>query len=136
MPEQLWALFWHNRYLMNKAVTYKYLDHYTNSEKLMNLPVLEFISRLICHIPDKNFRVFRYYGFLSNRLSGKLLNIKNVIKTKVYTLWKDMIKNTFNFDPLKCPICNMQMSLISIQLPRPGPLSKHEEIANGDFQLI
>lgn len=126
------------------SVTYKYLDHHTNSQKVMHLPVLEFISRLICHIPDKNFRVFRYYGFLSNRLSGKLLpivykllNIKNIIKTKVYTSWQNMIKNTFNYDPLKCSICNIQMSLISIQLPRAAPLiSKHEEIVNGNFKLI
>ena len=109
----------------------------------MSLPAIEFISGLICHIPDKNFRIFRYYGFLSNKLSGKLLpivrdllNIKNVIKTKVYSLWKDLIKDSFNYDPLICQFCNIQMLLTHIQMPRAEPLSKHKEIANGYFTLI
>ena len=126
-----------------KTVTYKYLDHYTNTEENLTIPTIEFISRIICHIPDKNFRTIRYYGFLSNRLSGKLmpivynlLNIKTVIKTKVYTLWKDMIKNTFNYDPLKCTFCNTQMLLIAVQLPRSDSLYYHEKIANGFFKLI
>lgn len=127
-----------------RTVTFKYLDHYTDTVEIMTLPVIEFIARLISHIPDKNFRNIRYYGFLSNRLSGKLLPIvqqllkmKNVIKTKVYTPWRNMIKHTFNYDPLLCPVCQIPMLLMHIVLPRSDPIiSKHQEIANGHFQLI
>ncbi|WP_440866502.1 transposase [Symbiopectobacterium purcellii] len=31
------------------------------------------ILRLIKHIPEKHFRMVRYFGFLANRVVGKLL---------------------------------------------------------------
>lgn len=125
-------------------VTYEYLDHYTNTKDLMTLPVLDFISSLIKHIPDKNFRVIRYYGFLSNRLSGKLLpivynllNMKNVNTKKVYTSWRQMILDTFHYDPLNCPYCNIPMLLAyPVFTWSTNLMSMHMEIANGYFQLL
>jgi len=127
-----------------KSVTFEFLDHYTKTIDIMILPVLEFISRLISHIPDKNFRNIRYYGFLSNRLRGKLLPIvynllkmKTIIKKKVCTPWRDMIKKFFNYDPLKCPICDTIMILDNVVLPySQSTLSMHKEIANGYFKLL
>jgi len=127
-----------------KFVTFAFLDHYTNTKKLMTLPVLEFISRLIPHIPDKNFRVIRYYGFLANRVSGKLLPIvyklldmKNVVVQKVYTPWRQMIINVFHYDPLNCPFCNISMlPSYSVYQLSSNLLSMHKEIANGYFQLL
>ena len=127
-----------------KFVTFEFLDHYTNKKNLMTLPVLEFISRLISHIPDKNFRVIRYYGFLANRVSGKLLPIvytlldmKNAIVQKVYTPWRQMIINVFHYDPLNCPFCNIPTlpSYSVFQYPS-NLLSMHKEIANGYFKLL
>ena len=34
-----------------------------------------FIKRLVQHIPDKGFRMIRYYGFLANCLRSRLLPI-------------------------------------------------------------
>ena len=103
------------------SVTYEYLDHYTNTKETITLPVLEFIARLICHIPDKHFRNIRYYGFLSHKLRGKLLpvvykllNIKHVSDTKVYITWSTMIQTTYNYVPMRCPQCKTYMvSLVS-----------------------
>lgn len=53
------------------TVTFEYLDHYTYIKETLTLPVLNFIERLICHIPDNNFRNIRYYRFLANRLNGE-----------------------------------------------------------------
>jgi hypothetical protein len=127
-----------------KFVTYEYLDHYTNTKKLMTLPVLKFIARLISHIPDKNFRVIRYYGFLANRVSGKLLplvyallNLKKVILKKVYTPWRQLIINTFHYDPLNCPFCNIPMLPSYSVFPPPLNFkSWHKEIAHGYFPLL
>lgn len=126
------------------TVTYEYLDHYTNTMEIMTLPVLDFIARLICHIPDKNFRNIRYYGFLSNRRRGKLLPVvytllqmKNVITKKVYLSWRDMIRAAYKYDPLQCPFCKTIMVLQSVVLPydkSPGP--HHEKIAHGYFPLL
>jgi len=125
-------------------VTYEYLDHYTKTTHTMTLPVLDFIARLISHIPDKNFRNIRYYGFLANRVRGKLLpivyellNMKRVVKTKVYIPWREMIKSTFRYDPLKCPFCNAIMIWKYMTLPVSVSLiSMHKEIAHGYFPLL
>ena len=125
-------------------VTFEYLDHYTQTTNIMKLPALDFIARLICHIPDKNFRNIRYYGFLANRVRGKLLplvykllKMTNVIKTKIYTPWRNMIRDSFNWDPLICPVCKSIMKLKEIVLPISSSfLSMHKEIANGHFPLL
>ena len=110
----------------------------------IKLSVFDFIARLISHIPDKNFRNIRYYGFLSNKLSGqllpivyKLLDMRSVIKTKIYTPWRNMIKDSFKYDPLRCPVCKSIMKLRTIALPMPTSLlSMHKEIAHGYFPLL
>jgi len=127
-----------------KQVTYEYLDHYTDKKVLMSLPVLEFIARLVTHIPDKHFRIIRYYGFLSNRLRGKLLpkvydflKMKILITKKVYISWRQMLLNIFKYDPIKCPICGTIMKMIDIELPFQIPLANmHEQIANGYYPLL
>ena len=127
-----------------KFVSFVYLDHYTNTQNVMTLPVLDFIARLIPHIPDKNFRVIRYYGFLANRVSGKLLPIvyklldmKNVITKKVYTSWRQLIMSVFHYDPLNCPYCNTSMlPSYSVYQLSSNLISMHMEIANGYFQLL
>lgn len=127
-----------------KTVTYEYLDHYTGITETMSLPVLEFISRLIQHIPDTHFRMIRYYGFLSNRLRGtllpkvyKLLNMKNVITKKIYISWRDMIQATYHYNPLQCSRCRSTMILVSTILNRQYSLTdRHEEIAHGHFPLL
>ena len=127
-----------------KSVAFEYLDHYTGKMDTMELPALDFIGRLISHIPDKYFRNIRYYGFLSNRTRGEqlpmvysLLNIINVAKTKIYTPWRNMIRNSFNYDPLKCPVCKSIMKLSQVVIPYSASLlSMHKEIANGYFKLL
>lgn len=127
-----------------KSVTFEYLDHYTDTTETVSLPVLEFLKRLIAHIPEKNFRNIRYYGFLANRVRKEqlpivleLLNQKPVPVKKVYTPWRQMIKRTFRYDPLKCSFCGAFMRLGQIVFPMDVPLtSMHKEIANGYFPLV
>ncbi|MBI4801683.1 MAG: transposase zinc-binding domain-containing protein, partial [Elusimicrobia bacterium] len=99
MPDVLWDFFWVNRYLMNKAPAIA-----AGIIKQLSLQ-----KRFIAHIPDAYFRNIRYYGFLSHRTRTKLLpivyNLLNQIKDiakKGYIHWRQMIKNTFHYDPLTC----------------------------------
>lgn len=127
-----------------KSVTYVYLDHYTDTVETTVLPVMEFIARLIAHIPDAYFRNIRYYGFLSHRTRTELLpvvyNLLNQTKAvakKAYLHWRQMIQNTFHYDPLTCKLCGAIMSMCYGVFPRAGPITQmHKEIANGYFQLI
>lgn len=51
-------------------VSFTYLDNRDKaeekSEKIMRLPAQEFIHRFLSHIPPRQFRRIRYYGFLVN----------------------------------------------------------------------
>lgn len=127
------------------SVTYEYLDHYTHVTETMTLPVLEFIARLICHIPDKHFRNIRYYGFLSHKLRGKLLpvvyellNMKTTTTTKVYITWSTLIRTTYNYDPMRCPQCKTYMILQTVVQPTSydSLILKQEEISHGYFPLL
>ena len=127
-----------------KTVTYDYLDHYTNTKETLSLPVLDFIARLVTHIPDKYFRNIRYYGFLANRVRGKLLpkvyhylKMKKVITKKVYTTWRQMLLDIFKRDPIKCPVCQITMLFEKTVLPLPAPLINfHQQIAHGFYPLL
>ncbi|MGA2091010.1 MAG: IS91 family transposase [Endomicrobiales bacterium] len=127
---------------IDNIVTFKYLDHYTKSTNTMSLPALDFIQRLIAHIPDSYFRNIRYYGFLSNRTSAELLPIANALLSskpspQIQKLsWRDMLIKNFNFDPLLCPVCKSTMIFFGRVTTGFKILSFHKEIANGHFQLV
>ena len=121
-----------------KSIRFEYLDHYSGKEQAMSLNVLEFIARLIVHIPDKYFRNIRYYGFLSNRLSGKLLPIVYKLigqekpQSKSYVAWREMILRAFHYDPLRCPECDHLMLLTAVQYSQKIVYEAlHKKIAHG-----
>ena len=47
------------------AVTYRYRRHQTGELRTTRLPAWEFIRRLLEHVPEKGFRVVRYYGLFA-----------------------------------------------------------------------
>ena len=121
-----------------KEVTYQYLDHYTKETHTMKLPVLEFIGRVVTHIPDEHFRAIRYYGFLSNRLSGILMSIVYMLlgqsppRKNIYIPWLQMLWKHFRHNPLICPHCANMMVLIGLVLPSNASLIRqHQQIAYG-----
>ncbi len=100
-------------------VTFHYNRH--EDEKLVTetVPVLDFISRLVQHIPEKHFKQIRYYGiYARHRESDKKLN-RAVPKEKhkiilSFNRWRDCIAASFGYDPLKCPCCGETMALLDI----------------------
>ncbi|MEW9701702.1 transposase [Paenibacillus sp. SI8] len=58
-------------------VTFRYHDKTDGQDKRETVTVEEFISRLIRHIPDEQFKTIRHYGVYSRRtksLSKKLVS--------------------------------------------------------------
>ena len=92
------------------------------------MSVFKFIACLITHIPDRNFRIIRYYGFLSNRTIGALLPvvykaINQIIPKTIKKLsWRLMIWMNFKKDPLFCKNCNHTMVLREVCYGLPPPL--------------
>jgi hypothetical protein len=125
------------RHFDGNEVTFKYLDHVTNTYRNFILSTEQFIARFVQHIPDDNFRMLRYYGFLSNRTRGnllpivyKLLNQEN-LNQKSLPGFVELMQKNFGFNPLKCILCGHQLILSSIHFGKniTGLLSLHRELA-------
>ena len=67
-------------------VSFRYLDHRTKQYRRFRCTEDDFLKRLLQHIPDKHFRMIRYYGFLANRVRSKYL-------PKVYNLLNQPERN-------------------------------------------
>ena len=103
-------------------VTFWYQRHNDNLIIIEKLHAFEFISRLIVHIPDKNFKQIRFYGAYHNstKISINVVNFLTEEKAKfIKTLntWKSMIVLSFSINPLNCPICNSFMEYNRSEYP-------------------
>jgi len=120
------------------AVTFRYLDRKNKTFRNFKLSVDQFIAKFIQHIPDTGFRMIRYYGFLANRVRGKLLPIiysligqKNNTKPHTAT-FAELIKKNFNLDPLKCILCGNKLVLSQINFGNAhlwNLIKHHEQLA-------
>lgn len=119
-----------------QIITIAYHDKITNTNKQITLPVDEFIKRLIRHIPEKNFRMIRYYGIYANRVRTaaiKFLSIQIIALFGIAKIlyapeqqaktWRERMLASTGIDPLICPNCRIEMERISVTYPsRAGPL--------------
>ncbi|KPC26178.1 Uncharacterized protein ABJ99_4653 [Pseudomonas syringae pv. cilantro] len=73
------------------------------------------LRRVVQHIPEKHFRMIRYFGFLANRVCGKYLpKVYEALKMatpgpvpKLY--FTQMAKAFLNVDPFRCVLCGARM---------------------------
>lgn len=95
-------------------VTFWYQRHNDNLIIIEKLHAYEFISRIIVHIPDYNFKQIRFYGAYHNSTKlnikvAKFLFEEKYLILKKLTRYRAMILISFKIDPLYCPICNTAM---------------------------
>lgn len=107
-----------------QTVIFSYLDHKTKTYRRFSCDGEAFIDRLTQHIPEKGFRLIRYYGFLANRLRSTLL-------PKVYALlgqsarafqiirYLDLLQSTFGVNPITCILCQSTLVFDGITLGKP-----------------
>ncbi|NMF08004.1 IS91 family transposase, partial [Clostridium beijerinckii] len=113
-----------------KRVTFKYKRHEDNKEVIEKVPVFEFIKKVIIHIPDKNFKMVRYFGLYSRRSKDKDQFIKMIDKKivqikKSIERWEYRILASFGVDPCKCPKCGSKMKFNDIVYPRYGSMREY-----------
>ena len=113
------------------TVVFNFLNHRNKLHQNYHCTAYEFIDRLIQHIPDKNFRLIRYYGFLANRCKAKMLPI-------VYKLIGQIVNETlpprYNHllkKELICILCGSRLRLrhITIGLKQSQIYSRHKNLA-------
>lgn len=119
-------------------VTFSYLDHTSKTRKKMTLTTEEFIGRFVQHIPDANFRMIRYYGFLANRVRGTLLPlVYQLLGQKIQAehpapTYAQLMQNNFGFNPLDCILCGNPLLLNIVQFGKSSVhqlLQYHRELA-------
>lgn len=92
-------------------VTFWYQRHNDDLIVIEKIHAYEFISRIIIHIPDYNFKQIRFYGAYHNSTKIDIEVTKIISKEKKeffskFTCWRTLILTNFESDPLTCPICN------------------------------
>lgn len=89
------------------SVTFHYNRHEDDAYVEETIPVMEFIQRLIRHIPEKHYRMIRYGGiYARHREVDK--NLHRAIPREKHRIlrsfnrWRESILSAFGYDPLKC----------------------------------
>ena len=116
-----------------KNVTYKYTRHEDNKVIVETVHVYEFIKRIIRHIPEKNFKMIRYFGIYSRRSKGKV-NFITMIDKRILSIrksianWENRILAIAGVDPCKCPNCKNKMRFHDIVYPKYGSMRERLRI--------
>lgn len=102
-------------------VKYYYDRHEDGKRIYETIYVFEFIKRLIKHIPDKNFKVVRYYGLYAkeHKHSKKIFKLLNEIQIEIrqqLRKWNLSIELSFGYDPTKCS-CGGRLIFFELKLP-------------------
>lgn len=95
-------------------VTFWYQRHEDDLIVIEKVHSFEFISRIIVHIPDYNFKQIRFYGAYHNSSKincsvAKFIHPDKVSLFNSLSNWKNLIRISFNTNPLICPSCNSFM---------------------------
>lgn len=102
-----------------KNVTFHYNRHEDESLVVEKIPDLDFIKRLIIHIPEKHFKMVRYYGIYAKHHKQEKHLFKYLSNQKhrfLHSLldWRTSILLTFGYDPLKCSKCGASMLVLEV----------------------
>ena len=102
-----------------ESVTFHYTRHEDNKTVSECIPALDFIKRLIVHIPEKHFKMLRYYGIYAKHHKQEQKLYKCISSEKKRFIlrhmnWQNLIFLTFGYDPLKCPKCGSSMLVLEV----------------------
>lgn len=95
----------------NNFISFWYQRHEDNNFVVEKIHIFEFISRLIRHIPEPQFKTIRYYGFYASKKHKLYNSCKKMINNiklpiiKSLNRWQLLIIKSFNINPLKCELC-------------------------------
>lgn len=101
-----------------ESVTFHYNRHEDNAFIRKTLPAIDFIKLLIQHIPEKNFKMTRYYGLYARHREKDTLLHKAVPRPKhqimlQFTQWRNNLLLSFGYDPLECT-CGHKMQFVEL----------------------
>ena len=83
------------------------------------IPALDFIQKLIVHIPEKHFKMLRYYGVYAKhhkqeKKLRKCISAKKQRFLRSIQDWQHSILLSFGCDPLCCSECGTSMLVLEV----------------------
>jgi hypothetical protein len=109
-----------------KFVEFYYMDNKTKNQINSRMKVDDFISAIIQHIPEKNFKLIRYYGLYSRK--GKKKKLKVMIQSSLKQM---VLFDLPNPKGICCLKCGNEMIFVSYFKDPPDDLDKR--VWAGDF---
>ena len=102
-----------------EQVTFHYNRHEDDKYVVETIPAMEFIQRLIRHIPEKHFKMIRYGGLYARRRDIDKKLYRAIPKKahhffRSFNKWRAAIIGAFGYDPMKCPDCKHEMEFLEL----------------------
>ena len=114
-------------------VTFHYTRHEDNQTVTECIPAMDFIKRLIVHIPEKHFKMLRYYGiYAKHHIQEK--NLRRCIskEKRLFLLrnnnWRTSILLSFGYDPLRCSSCGSSMSVLEVYYKKTALFEQYRKV--------
>jgi hypothetical protein len=103
------------------SVTFHYNRHEDDVLVSETVSASDFIKKLIIHIPDKHFKMIRYYGLYAKQHKHSDLLFKAVPMQKRHVFqalnsWKMSLLRSFDMNPLRCS-CGHTMNFWDLCFP-------------------
>ena len=90
----------------------------TKSGKVLEYEITRFIHCITQHIPDKQFRLVRYYGFYANACRKIYRSAKHwwvpLQKAVEKSTWRDRQWQRSRHDPMVCKKCKVSLVLVAV----------------------
>lgn len=109
-----------------KIVRFYYLDHKTKKKIICEMEVFDFIASVVQHIPNKNFKMIRYYGLYSRKGVLKVSKICVQSSLKQEILFSEVENEVF-----RCDRCGEKMVFVAYFKDPPDNL--REMVSDGRF---
>ena len=104
-------------------VTFEYKDYKNNETPVKyTLKTIEFIRKLVRHIPPHYFNVIRHYGLLASRVKSQYKEITDKLLDKPAAIkpapnWRERQTAFRGEDPMLCKICRKVMVFVDAYIP-------------------
>lgn len=116
-----------------KNVTFHYTRHEDNKTVTETIPALNFIQKLIVHIPEKHFKMLRYYGIYAKHHKQEMKLRKCISAEKQCFLhsiqdWRQSILLSFGYDPLCCSECGTSMLVLEVYHKKTALFERYRKV--------
>ncbi|XBX10464.1 transposase [Enterocloster clostridioformis] len=115
------------------CVTFHYQRHEDHKTITECIPAIDFIKRLIVHIPDRHFKMVRYYGIYAKHHKQEKNLRKCLSPQKRQYLsrlldWRNSILLAFGYDPLRCPKCGTSMLVLEVYHKKTALFERYRKV--------